>query len=245
MDRPIWVGSLDNIKYDDAAIDAIKNGGDADNWIQGAGIIKVSKLRWLSAQQFERSGWMDKWLHVSDDRSKEHYKLFDSYNAVWYDLGDVLEVGCGPFTQLRTILCNRIAKSITLQDPLINQYFDHPHCGYSDGTISDIPISPINMMLEDYVTNDEFDTLVCINVLEHTMDVELCFRNMLKALKNGGTIIFGERWYDDFDPSKHYCVGHPIRICKSVVDNFKKNFDILFERDDVGYFIGRKINGVV
>jgi len=240
MSDPIWVGSLDDIRHGEAALAAIKEQSDVDRWVDGQGIIQVDRNRWEAAQKFERQGWMNAWASDSDDRSREHHQLFDGYNAVPPNLGNILEVGCGPFTQTRTILSARSATSITLQDPLINDYLHHRHCSYTNRRLHDIPVTLVPMMLEYFTPPEEFDTVVCINVLEHTMDVKVCLQHMLAALKPGGILIFGERIYDDFDPTRLYCIGHPIRICKAIVDEFKKNFRMLFERSDNGYFIGQR-----
>lgn len=245
MQDPIWVGSLDDIRHGKAALEAIKKQSDAARWVDGQGILSVDKDRWDAAQRFERQGWMKAWAHDSDDRSSEHYQLFDQYKSVPINLGNILEVGCGPFTQTKTILSGRTANSITLQDPLINDYLNHRHCSYSSRLLHKIPVTLVPKMLEEYTPHQEFDTVICINVLEHTMDVNACLQRMLDALNPNGIIIFGERIYDDFDPNRLYCVGHPIRICKAIVDKFKKNFEILFERTDNGYFIGTKLNGLL
>ena len=39
-----------------------------------------------------------------NDNAGASYELFEAYKAVPNFLGHVLELGCGPFTQLRTIL---------------------------------------------------------------------------------------------------------------------------------------------
>lgn len=71
-------------------------------------------------------------LAAQSDRNQEHEIGFNYYADVPLNLGNVLEVGCGPFTQLITILNNRAAKSITLLDPLLNSYLSLPNCTYKD-----------------------------------------------------------------------------------------------------------------
>lgn len=240
MSDPIWVGSLDDIRHGEATLAVIKEQSDANRWVDGQGIIQVDRDRWEAAQRFERQGWMKAWATDSDDRSAEHCQLFNNYNVVPSQLESILEVGCGPFTQTRTILSGRTASSVTLQDPLINDYLHHRHCSYANRLLHHMPVILIPKMLEEYNPQAEFDTVICINVLEHTMDATTCLRHILEALEPNGILIFGERLYDDFDPTRMYCVGHPIRICKQMIEKFKENFHILFERDDNGYFIGQK-----
>ena len=239
--EPIWIGSSIDVRQGQQALEALNLQNDAKYWVEGLGIIKVDKARWEAAQIYERDGWMQSWADAADDRSAEHYQLFDSYNQVTTNLGVVLEVGCGPFTQLRQIQHGRIVDRVTLQDPLINSYLNHRHCTYHGGNFFNHPTTLLSCMLEEITAVNEFNTLICNNVLEHVMDVELCLRNMHAALITGGLIIFGERCYDGLDPTLLYDVGHPIRICKTIVEQFKYNFEILFERNDNGYFIGRKL----
>lgn len=242
MTNPTWVGSPYDVRHGDEAIKALAIVNDSKYWVDGDGITKVDKERWEAAQKFERQGWMEAWSYAGDDRSAEHADLFDQYKVVPQNLGDVLEVGCGPFTQFRTISEGKTVNSLTLQDPLITEYLKHQNCWYAnrDATL-------VDKMLEEYNQTDKFDTVICINVLEHVMDAITCLDNILNALRTNGLVIFGERVYDKLDVSKSYDVGHPICIGSSIVNGFKKNFEILYQKigeysavADSGYFIGRK-----
>ena len=126
---PIWIDSPTNIQTNEQALELLKQKNDLEFWTD-QGAVKVSNERWLEAQKFEKKGWMETWAHAQSDRQPEHFELFSGYRTLPHNLGHVLEVGCGPFTQLFTILDAHTANHVTLQDPLIFDYIKHPHCTY-------------------------------------------------------------------------------------------------------------------
>lgn len=235
----IWVGSPHRICTGDEAAEALKNVNDSRYYDEVNGITQVDQERWQEAQQFEESGWIQCWSSMTDDRAEEHATIFDNYKTLPHDLGRVLEIGCGPFTQVKRILHGRTATSIMLTDPLINAYLDHmANCTYRQplhGILTIIQAAPA----EALVDTDFFDTIVCINVLEHVFDADAVLHNIRLALKVGGIVVMGERTYDDFDPHQHYDVGHPIRIKSIVLKRFMEDFEILYQNGD--YFIAKKV----
>lgn len=245
--NPIWIGSPTQILEGPAAEEALKKLNDAQYWSEGCGITKVDRERWKAAQQFEQTTW-ERLSYASSDRAQEHAFWFDGYKDVKQDLGGVLEVGCGPFTQLATIKENRQISRVVLQDPLVLRYLAHPNCVYKNGRFFDFSTTLRSCLAEDLDYDSEFDTIICINVLEHVMDVEQVFGKMHQALKVGGTLVFSERSWDGFDPLKMYDVGHPVRITSKAVERYLSLYAPLYLRvtdHDLGhchYFIGTKID---
>lgn len=233
----VWVGSPIDIRYNNAAIEALKVKSDAEYWNQNEGVVKVPIERWLEAQHFERTGWLQTWLGAEDDRSLEHKHLFGQYSQLPIDLGSVIEVGCGPFTQLATIAKTHRFNDVTLLDPLLNDYLTLPTCTYrNDKLFKSRNLLPIK--LEDLDIHESFDTLICINVLEHVIDAYKCLDNIYNALKIGGYIVFGEKSFDSFDPTQSFDIGHPIHVRSAVLDKFISQFSLLFSNNY--YIIGRK-----
>lgn len=234
-----WVGSPADVRTGDAAEQAINTINDNKFYTDPhTGIIKVDEARWKQAQQFEEAGWTIYWSHSSSDRNHEHYGLFDEYKSLPQNLGKVLEIGCGPFTQASTILATRKADSITLTDPLLDKYLNLEHCPYKTGSLHNLKTTCITIKAEDINYNEEFDTVICINVLEHVMDAMKCLTNIYNSLKNGGILIMGERAHDEFNPFKSYDVGHPITIKTPIFDEFRSKFNIIYKNGN--YFIGVK-----
>jgi SAM-dependent methyltransferase len=239
----IWIGSPSDVRTGEAAENALKEQNDSQYWIEGMGITKVDDERWRQAQQFELATWVNN-PQLRDDRNNEHAHYFNNYEVVPRDLGDVIEFGCGPFTQLQTIIqkgCT--ARSVTLLDPLINEYLQHPGCAYRNGEFQGLPTELLSLKAENIDIREKFDTAVCINVLEHVQDAILMLSAIGRSLKSGGLIIFADRFYDNLEVDKCFDVGHPIRVLKGTLQDFYNNFKPLFsaiQPGDAWYFIGRK-----
>lgn len=237
--KTTWVGAPDDVRTGDDALDAIRQESDAHYYDQTYGVVRVPLARWRKAQGYESRGWLHCWSDQNDDRSGEHAEVFKNYEALKPDLGHVCEVGCGPFTQLKRIIQGRSASRITLLDPLLSSYRKLRHCSYRDGKFLGFPHTTLrNEMAESLTDFAVFDTIVCINVLEHVMDAPRVLENLKRAVKAGGTVVFGEKSFDEFDPHYTFDMGHPIHLKRPLLDAFKKNFQVLFENGS--YFIGTR-----
>ena len=97
----------------------------------------------------------------------------------------------------------------------------------------------------------QYDTVISINVIEHTQDVLKYLTGLYLSLKDNGLLIFHERYYNDHEISNGD-VYHPIRIKRIILDRFLMGFDILFNNcsanyegriGEEGYYvIARKLN---
>ncbi|GMH76231.1 hypothetical protein TrST_g9492 [Triparma strigata] len=103
-----------------------------------------------------------------------------------------------------------------------------------------------------------FDTIMMVNVLEHTNNAISILRGIYNALKPGGMLILNERWLEDYKVEKELDLNslyHPIRMKKTVFDHFISagfdtirdcrtaecnNADIIKNYGTGTYFIGRK-----
>lgn len=247
--RPTHIKSAVNISYDSEALKELSKCNDKQYWSDRLGIIKIDESRWSIAQKFEIEGWSRHWSDHVDDRSTEHDGIFNEYKCVDKNLGDVVELGCGPFTQVRHLMSKRGFKvnRLTLVDPLINSYATLSNCSYKNGSLCGLSVELVNSKAEDFLTFtrlESYDTVICINVLEHVQDVQKIFENINKMLIPGGTLILGERTYNNLDIDMLYDIGHPIRIKSVVIDDLIKNYDVLYRskiKDHDGYVIARKI----
>jgi len=218
---------------------------DSAYWTDEEGIVKVDRTRWEEAQKFESDGWMVHWRCDIDDRSPEHSMLFANYSILPDDLGHVAEYGCGPFTQLRHISTfhKKSFKSVCLIDPLIDSYPNLQNCTYKNGLLCGVSVTTVKSQAEEHIIHNNYDTIICINVLEHVQDVWKVLNNINASLKTGGRLILGERTYDNFDCTKLFDIGHPIRIKTAVIRKYQQNFRVLYNSTSQGYegyFIGVK-----
>lgn len=91
------------------------------------GILRVDARRWQVAQEWEAALWRAAPASQTTDRNAHHARQFGGFAALGpggaRELGDVLELGCGPYTQLQSILTEGTrVDSITLADPLVDVY---------------------------------------------------------------------------------------------------------------------------
>jgi SAM-dependent methyltransferase len=239
MTDPIFVSSPVNVLHGDAARVALASTNDAAYYADGRGVLQVPLERWQQAQQYERETWLTYGLNLTEDRNAEHAAMFGDYAALPANLGYVIELGCGAFTNLRRILPGRTAKKVILLDPLAGAYMAaHPHCTYKDGKLCGYDTDVISHPIEYPQTwFKKLDTVVMVNVLPHCMDVQLVFKRIHAMLKKGGYLVFGEQ-ARDIDPAQVYDVGHPLSYTQGVIDDFLQDFTPVYQHD--GYFIGVK-----
>lgn len=224
------------------------------------GIGEVSLERWEAAASAELSVWA---THRGfNDRWKDHLAGFDNYKMLPNDLGNMIEMGCGPYTQTLSILRLRNKhvniRKLTLSDPNANEYMNQvKQCSYKNGTLigfNYIPTTIITLKSEEMLSyTDTFDTILMINVLEHVQNAYQILQNLYMALTVNGTLIFAERWWDQLYEKNNYKMDniHPIRIKYYVWKWFTDHFIPLYDARNHesflkyeyngSYFIGRKI----
>lgn len=230
--------------YQADKVKAVRDWDDVLRRIQRRGMkrpTRTTQEAWKAAQEAEFRGWTTMWCGLVDDRPQEHRKNFDDYAALPKDCGDVLEIGCGPFTQSIHVLDGREYKSLTLTDPLAKRYREvHRRCTYRDGTVNGRPVTVEHLPGENLPYKEQFDTVIIINVLEHVLDADAVMDRAFEALRPGGYIVFGERdtptdWVPENELDKTL---HPIRLSSEWLAEQRGRYRQLFLNDD--YFIGRK-----
>jgi SAM-dependent methyltransferase len=78
------------------------------------------------------------------------------------------------------------------------------------------------------------DLVVCINVLDHVRDYDLCMSEMLRVLNKNGCLIIGQDLTNDEDfkmcPETITDVGHPVKVDLDIIRNSLNGMDTLFEK---------------
>lgn len=225
-------------------------------FVQDDVIIKVDEERWNLAQQFEEDCWTKNW-HSGDDYNNWWARQFDNYailDEIIPDVANIIEVGCGPFTNVRIIETVLNWKNITYYcaDPLMEKYLKIP-CWINQNQNR---VYIFKNKLEDMKHDNLYDCVICINVLDHVQNADLCIDNMIHMLKRGGVLVFGNDLTDwishkDPSPSDIYDQGHMIRIneqyCNKKFVNLKPLYSKIVESRNPAYhygcvcYIGRKI----
>ena len=213
------------------------------------GITKVPKARWEKAQRTEFKHWMTLGKDSKDDRNFYHAQKFDNYSSIKeLSFQHALEVGCGPFTNLRILAnyCN--IEKCSLNDPLITDYLTHTNCSYDNYRLildkssnqsksffkkfkeKKLPIEKLYACpFEEIDIDTKFDIIVIINVIEHCFDLDLFFNRIISLLSADGIIIFEDKLYEleklKEDINIVYDAAHPLRVNKDLVTSFlNKNF---------------------
>jgi len=223
------------------------------------GVMSVPVERWKLAQKNELGLWVGN--PDDTDRNSYHQYHFKNYEFLpTNQLGNVLEMASGPYTQLKTILnvTGASVKSITLLEPQVLEYIQTvPGCSYKDGTLSGHPVTFIVGGAEAMPMGEMFDTVIMINGIEHVQDAITVLHNLYHAIKPGGYLIWHEQYYETYTgkpfvihPDLRDFIYHPIRIKKHVFEWFLlDHFTTIFLATDVEYstmrdpgiyFIGRK-----
>ena len=223
------------------------------------GIGEVSVERWNKAISAEQAVWANH--RGFNDRWDDHLSGFNNYKILPNYLGNMIEIGCGPYTQTLPILRLKNKhvniSQLTLSDPNVRAYMTQvKECSYKNGTLigfDHIPTTILGLKSEEmYSFPNTFDTILMINVLEHTQNAYQILQNLYNALKINGILIFAERWWDHLYEEKSYQIDtlHPIRIKFYVWKWFTDHFIALYDARNHesflkhgyngSYFIGRK-----
>lgn len=164
----------------------------------------------------------------------KHWRYLEGRN-----LGKVLELGCGPYTQTRNILEHvRVNMTeVTLVDPLMEHYLQISRVTYRrPGSLSinetDYPAVLHLMTIERF--HDEvllpqnlegaFDTVILMNVIVYAQDAFKIMETMYRALKMGGLLIFHDRYFEDVVKNSRCKMSgfytNVIEIPKFLLDHF-------------------------
>ena len=220
------------------------------HYLPTQGLITSDFVRWKKAQTDELSIWQG--FPVNYDRDADHEEMFNNYAILaGKDMGDLLEVGAGPYTQTKSVLAKTrgTVKTLTLAEPqLISYYTTVSTCTYKSGYLQGFEAIPIQFVQaggEQLRWRDSYDTVIMINVLEHVLDGYEVMQNLFNAVKPGGILIFHERFYDRkldkvFEATKNnvpiaqrpyfWDHLHPVGARKKIYDIMFEYFDILYEK---------------
>ena len=130
----------------------------------------------------------------------------------------VKEIDFGAGNTKRILKVCPSIKTVVLQDPLMPEF-------HAQGKASTkMPGMWSGGKLETFQWAFKFDTMVCINVMDHVQNVADCFRTMDNHLYRGGMLIIGQDLTSEFDmvncPEMRNDPMHPIKISMESIAPF-------------------------
>lgn len=211
-------------------------------YIEGYGTTTSLIESWDSSQIWESNIWEA--TNAEQDRVDQHMHWFDNYEALrvlikdGHRLGNVVEIGCGPFTQsipLLKLMGTDSLDSLTLVDPLIDVYLRKVrHVPYRDVSRNMFgkPTNLVRIGAEEagYLLQREyFDTVIMLNVIEHGKSAPKILQTLWQLLRLGGVLVFHEYNYED----RGFFVdtGHPIKLWGSFFEFLLRHFDQVYRKD--------------
>lgn len=219
--------------------------------------MKTTQERWKKAQEWECSYWSAKermrrqwhralawrllsWAglkprHRGDDWNQWWMDHFEGYQILPPKIDNALELGCGPYTNMRLIQERVSIQHLFLSDPLMRTYVAFRHTYIAEMARKGLAV------LDDHPAEDcpfavgYFDLVVMINVLDHVFDAEACLQNASRLTKPGGFVIVGQELSDEEDAQRVEQTvvehGHPIKVRHEWMDEFfESRYDAAFRK---------------
>ncbi|MBI3663836.1 MAG: class I SAM-dependent methyltransferase [Acidobacteria bacterium] len=204
--------------------------------------LAVSEERWRQAQEWEAAFWRSQnpapaqtltarakrlvkrllgrtSASPGDDWNHWWAEKFDGYRVLPQRMERAIELGCGPYTNIRLIAEGRQMNEVWCSDPLVEHYltFEERWLGqaWRRGTV-EVDDHPIE---ECPFESDSFDLVVMINVLDHVRDALECLRQAARIARPGGWLVVGQDLSNAEDVARTgEDAGHPIRIDDATLD---------------------------
>jgi len=214
---------------------------------EGHNVLQVDNECWKKAQAFELK-FAASTIARGDDYNQWWFERFNEYQVLHNKhFSNVLEVGCGPHTNIRLLLGLISFDKLYLEDPLIENYLklkQKERClrfFWKEKPVIVATIKhhyqaiTINEKLEELSLDDNsMDLIICINVLDHVQDVNLCLKQMLRILNTNGILNLAQDLSNDEDykrcPESWEDMGHPIKIDDIFLDSYLADLTIVFKK---------------
>jgi ubiquinone/menaquinone biosynthesis C-methylase UbiE len=217
--------------------------------MENSSIIKTTEPEWVDAQKYEQETWVMnnrrnsfpklvlkfmralkkpryffqllkfRDFYCGDDWNFWWMEQFENYKSIPKNIDKALEVGSGPYSNIRLISKLKNIKEIVCTDPLMDIYKTFKMTWVSDMSKKG-KIKAMSGMCEKIEFPDNtFDLVVCNNVLDHVLDAEKGLLEMHRVLKTGGLFVFAQDLTDrtgiENEPKRE---GHPIRLEHSFLE---------------------------
>ncbi|OGZ18363.1 MAG: hypothetical protein A2V72_01160 [Candidatus Nealsonbacteria bacterium RBG_13_37_56] len=248
-DAPFFISKNREKIFGQKALEMIKKCNDSKYYNPEKGITSIDRTRWLDAQQAEKNVWLRDFKRLNQDNNKLKKENFDNYDLLKnLKFNNVIELGCGPFTNIRYILKIVQAENIHLLDPLLKDYLKKTNCTYKSGKLvlgdnnflnsvfgKKRSVNFYSCPIEEFNCPEKFDLIVMIDVLEHCYDFNKIANKILETSKKGTYFVFQDKFFDINNISGEvltkYDAAHPLRVRKELLLNFlEENFITLLSK---------------
>lgn len=146
----------------------------------------MGKIRWQLAQFFEFRWWKNYLRGKSPNEYLEWKKKYwvGFLESIELKLADIsypaIDIGCGP-AGIFMILPG----DITAVDPLLTSYEELPIFNQS----SYAKVSFVHSSFEDFASEKQFNTIFCLNAINHFIDIEASFVKLAELSTEQGQLI--------------------------------------------------------
>lgn len=181
--------------------------------------LLTTPLKKLIAKVLDKPGRETDQPSAGDDWNYWWAQQFEHYRCLPQTFKNVIELGAGPYTNIRVILEGRSASHLICSDPLVQEYLRFRGQWltrmWQEGRVyvDDHPLE------ECPFASDYFDLVVVINVLDHCRDSLACIRQAVRITQPGGYLVIGQDLTNIDDVQRiGDDIGHPIRIDHDTLD---------------------------
>lgn len=177
-------------------------------------ITYVNPEFWNTAQKYEAKTWHQHATINGDDHNLIWAEHFNNYRFLsGRHFANVIEVGCGPFTNWRIIKEHITWNHVTLLDPLMYQYRKTP-TRIANEFSNQENVNLVDSSLEGMDTSAKYDLIICINVLPHCNDLMKCLSNIKTISADNAVVVFGDWCWGDVSTAMnfHCDSGHPLKF---------------------------------
>lgn len=161
-------------------------------------------FRWKVAQAAEIRWWQNYLKGKSETEyltwKQKYWKNFLEQIQVQPNEGEhVLDMGCGP----AGVFIGLPSQKVVAVDPLLSQYAEKiPHFDAAKYPWTSFHSQPF----ETFESSEKFDTIFCLNAVNHVSDLALCFDKLVELTKPKGTLVVS------IDAHNHSFFKHLFRL---------------------------------
>lgn len=193
-------------------------------------VLKFLRALKQPAYFFELLKFRD--FYCGDDWNFWWMKKFDYYKALPKHVHRALEVGSGPYSNIRLISKCISIDEIVCTDPLMEVYKNFKMTWVADQYKKGKIKAEAGKCETINFPDESFDLVVCNNVLDHVQDAKKGLEEMHRVLKKGGHFVFAQDLTDQEAIEKETKrEGHPIRLDHLFLDNLlNQKYTAIFKK---------------